>query len=119
MRPSYFESFVAKAVSSTTTYHGDPMRCDQMVSASVQIIMTGSSVTGSATFEFSNDPFTEGNPTNWVKIPGTENTVAIDGSTALVYGIPAQDISYNWIRVSYTNATNSGTITAQIKGVAF
>lgn len=116
MRPSLFKTLAAKAVSGTTVYNGDPMQCQQMMSASVQVVMTGATVTGTAKLQFSNDPHTLNEPVNWSDVPGAANSISINGATALLYAIAAQDVCYNWLRVTYTNATNSGTITASIKG---
>lgn len=116
MRPSQFSTLSAVAVSGNTAYPGNAMQTNQMVSASAQIITTGT-LTGTAQLQFSNDEYVAGNPTNWTNVPGASNTVAISG--AGTYAIPVQDVSYMNLRVQYTNATNTGTVTANIKGNGF
>lgn len=85
-----------------------------MVSASVQGVAVGGTITGALKVQFSNDAK---NPTNWSDVPSA--TVAV--SAAGVVAIPKFETAYRWIRVFYTKTTSASgaTITAQVNSLHF
>lgn len=108
----------AVAVSSTTAYTSDAIDAQLLVSASVQVITTGTA-TGAAKLQMSNDQTSAQNvkftPTNWTDIASATASITAAGSVL----IPKTDLSYRWIRVVYTNATNTGTLSVQVNGIGF
>lgn len=107
----------AVAVSSTTTYTSTPMQLEFMVNYCIQAIITGTPV-GTIGLQASNDEgiISYPNPglaspvtsvTNWTDIANT--STAVTGAGTVMYNV--QNCGYRWVRVSYTNASSSGTIT--------
>lgn len=78
---------------------------------SVQFNATGSAA-GTGKLQASNDVPADGVPTHWVDIASA--TVSISGAGS--YLIPKTDISYQWVRVVYTNS-GTGTIGARFKAL--
>lgn len=114
MRPSNVLALDAVAVSGTTAYASAAIECQQLLSVSAHCVST-STATGAYKLQASNDPKTniaQNNvPTNWFDIPSATQNVTAGSST----GIPKTELSYEWIRVVYTNATNTGSITIRLK----
>lgn len=106
----------AVAVSSTTSYNSAAVDVQQLDNAAFQINGT-STATGSAKIQASIDynQDSQGNVTNtgnWVTI----STTAIDFGATASYYIAVNQISAPFIRLQYTNATNSGTLTSYVCG---
>jgi len=114
MRPSNILALNAVAVSGTTAYASAAIECQQLLALSAQCVST-STATGVLKFQFSNDPktnlATNNVPTNWIDIP----SATVNVTAASTVGIPKTEICYEWVRVVYTNATNSGTVTVRLK----
>jgi hypothetical protein len=91
----------------------------QLIAASVQVIMTGSSPTGTVKVQASNDAPQAGNlpyaPTNWTDVASL--TVSVSAATS--YLIPKFDCAYRWIRVVYTFTSGTGTVTAEVNAIGF
>lgn len=110
----------AVAVSGTTVYRSNPIDTALCVAGSVQIVSTGTA-TGAAKLQASNDECPAGNlpknfvPANWTDIPSA--TVSVTGAGTFL--IPKIDLSYRWVAVVYTNATNTGNVSAQFNGIGF
>lgn len=114
MRPSNILALDAVAVSSTTAYPSAAIECQQLLAVSAHCVST-STATGAFKLQASNDPktnlATNNVPTNWFDIPSATTNVTAASST----GIPKTELCYEWIRVVYTNATNSGAVTIRLK----
>jgi len=80
--------------------------------ASAQAVITGSAV-GTLKLQVSNDD--GGSATNWSDLSGA--TVSISGAGA--YLIPAQNMSYQFIRAVYTFTSGTGAITVNLHMVGF
>lgn len=109
----------AVAVTGTTAYVSNAIDAGLIASASVQIVST-STATGTAKLQMSNDQYPAGNiagfvPTNWTDI--ASSTASVAGAGAAL--IPRVDCAYRWLRIVYTNATNTGTVSAQFNGIGF
>lgn len=102
----------AVSVSSTTAYSSNWIDASSMYQASVQAITSGSNPNGAMKLEFSND-----NPTNGQGPSHASDITSATVSTTNngVYAIQKTDICAMWIRVTYTNASGSGVISARIK----
>jgi hypothetical protein len=81
--------------------------------ASAQAIVTGSSPVGVLSFQGSNDPCAFGNlavdftPTHWTDI----NNASVNVTSTGTFLIPRIDVSYRWIRLSFTYTSGSGAVT--------
>lgn len=85
----------------------------QLISASVQGLATGT-IVGSLKLQSSNDaPSNISPPTDWSDI----GTVAI--SAAGVVQINKLDLSYRWIRVTYTATSGAGNLSVSIHALGF
>lgn len=82
---------------------GDPISADQMIAASLQMVITGtaqSAPAGNLLIQVSNDPPLAAVPTHW----STGATLAVSG--AGTYLVPKIDISYQFIRALYDNTVS-------------
>ena len=93
----------------------------QIYSISAQVVMTGSSPTGTLKLQASNDKINAANlaldtvPTNWSDIPNA--SVAISATGAFL--VPKTDLSYQWVRALWVQTSGTGTVTVNIKTVGF
>lgn len=87
---------------------------DQLISMSLQAIATGT-IAGTIKLQFSNDaPSNLSGPTNWSDI--TSASVAVSG--AEVVAIMKTDISYRWIRATYTATSGAGNLTINVMSLS-
>jgi len=121
------------AVSSTTVYTSSWFPMDTFVAVGGQVVFTGT-MTGTLIAQFSYDvvPALESQYVAGIT-PVNFNTASISVNSAVAASIAISSastvsfeignggaISANWIRLQYTNATNSGTIvSATIVGKNF
>ena len=82
--------------------------------ASAQIAATGAGAAGTLVMQASNDDLTAANavPVNWSNIPSA--TIAVSGAGAFL--IPKIELSYQWVRLVYTNS-GTGTISVVFKAL--
>lgn len=114
MKPLNDVALNAVAISGTATNNSNPVDGSFLIAGSAQAVVTGTA-TGTLKLQYSNDAPGVGSPANWSDIPSA--SVAVSG--AGVYAIAKLDLCYQWIRATYTNATNTGVLTVTIKGHAF
>lgn len=104
-----------KALDASKSETSAAIDASNLFACSLQVVTTGTSPTGTVKFQFSNDvpvgPPASFTPTNWSDIP----SATVSTTTAGVYVIPKTDLCYGYIRVVYTFASGSGTITANVK----
>lgn len=88
------------------------MYCGRTLNASVQVYTSGTA-TGTLKVQISNDQVAAPNlPSHWVDVSGLAVTPAATGTLL----IPKFDLSYEWIRVVWTQSNaGTGTITVTIK----
>lgn len=102
---------IAISTQTAATLTSNPIPTHQAYCCSLQVNTTGSAA-GTAKLQASNDNIpgdyvTLQTPTNWTDIPSATVTVTTAGSVL----IPKLDLSYQYIRVVYTN-TGTGTVQA-------
>lgn len=93
----------AQAITGTGTYVTSAIPLDLIVGYSI-VITTTSTATGAAKLQASVDGVT------FVDLPNSGDTAnkAVAGAGSAIWNIP--NAFYKQVRVSYTNATNSGTL---------
>ncbi len=100
-------------LQAAVSINSEPVPAERLYSCSAQIAATGSAA-GTLKLQASNDVAgadgLPGPPVNWNDIPLA--TVAVSGSGASL--IPKTDLTYQWIRVVYTNS-GTGTISVRLK----
>lgn len=100
-------------LQAAATINGDAVPAERLYSCSAQISATGSAA-GTLKLQASNDVSgadgLPGPPINWNDIPSA--TAAVSGAGPVL--IPKTDLTYQWIRVVYTN-TGTGTISVRLK----
>lgn len=109
-----FTQFAAQAVSSTTAYHSSPTNINQQHNIGIQVRFVGTMV-GTLTVECSN-----GNPGADQDPPGTlpwdsltfDPLLAQPAGSNLSYLIDLNQVPFKFVRLSYTNASGAGTLTA-------
>ncbi len=107
MRPS--NTVIINGPSTAASRNSIAIPAAFIVRASFQVVTTGSATAGTLQAQFSNDIIT---PTNWTNV-GSPVTV----TGAAVWGIPAIETSYNFLRLIYTDTSTgagNGVITARI-----
>lgn len=114
----YLQDTIISAADASTNQSSIIIDSSYTVSASLQVIVTGSAV-GTVVFQASNDyaqnPPNTQTPVNWSPIPSA--TVSITGPG--VFLIPKTDLCYGHIRAVYTFTSGTGTITANIAKLGF
>ncbi len=90
---------------------------EDLLYASVQMVVTGSSPIGTMQFEISNDVVTQGSaatpvPTNWTPIG---SAVALSATGTFV--IPKTDLCYQYIRVDFTKTSGTISVTGVVKTI--
>jgi len=114
MRSSNETNLNIADISALPSVNGSPIPATQMLSLSVQVIMTGTSPTGIVKVQASNDPGNPVNggsdPTNWTDISGAYVSV----SAATTYLIPKLETTYAWVRLVYTQTSGTGTCVANV-----
>lgn len=93
----------------TTTTISQQVKTDFTVACSVVATATGS-ITGTITIQGSNDSV---NPVNWADIPNVSANVSGMSGTVM---IPKTDLCYNFIKVTFTKQSGTGTVTANYQG---
>lgn len=101
----------AVAVSSTDTVTSSWIDSSSMFQISVQAVAAGSNPNGTLKIQFSNDNPTAGSPTHASDITSASVSIANNGT----FAIQKTDICAQYIRLSYTNSSGSGTLSARIK----
>lgn len=96
----------AQAISSTNTVTSSAIQLDYLSFVALQITTTGTA-TGSAKIQASIDG------TTWMDAPNSGNTAnkTVSGAASQYWDVA--NVSVRYMRVSYTNATNSGTLTVK------
>jgi hypothetical protein len=107
MRQTDFVAF--SGVNAASNQNSSPMDSSSVTALSVQAVSTGTAA-GTLQVQVSNDP-PGVTPTNWSNLSGA--SVSISG--AAVYLIPFVNIAYQWVRLSYTASSGTGTLSASIK----
>lgn len=102
---------VLNAADASTNQTSSQVDTSYIVCSSVHAVVTGTAV-GTLKLQCSNDP---NPPSNWSDVPSA--SVSITGAGAFL--IPKQDVSYQWVRVVFTNSSGTGTITARLKSIGF
>lgn len=108
----YNDPVMSATVSASGTTNGTAVNVQLARFASVQAVVT-STANGTLKLQVSNDD--NGSATNWSDLTGA--TVSISGANT--YLIPAQNMSYQWIRAVYTASSGSGTIVVNMHVVGF
>ena len=103
MRPR--NNLVLSAADITTAPVSSAIDASQLVTASVQAVVTGSSPVGTLKLQGSDD---DSNPSHWSDISTT--AVAATGT----FLIAKVDVSYNFIRVAFAFTSGTGTVTAEL-----
>lgn len=111
------------ALSAAVDQTGITIDASQVVSASAQVVTTGTS-TGNLKFQFSNDvpaqctTDSKGKlqPTNWTDIASQTVAVAAAGAVA----IPKFDCCYQFIRTVWTHTNgDAGTVSVEVNTKGF
>jgi hypothetical protein len=119
MRAHNDEILASTAISSTTTYTSDAVELTHIAGYAISLLLTGTA-TGTAKLQAAMTQLTPASA-DWIDLPnsGATANIAVDAGAATKHLWNVSDAFYKWVRVSYTNATNSGTlaIRANLKGV--
>lgn len=110
--------FNAQAVSSTTTYHSSPISILNLDNIGIQANIT-STPTGTLSVEVSLDyaQTSTGEVTNtgtWVAISSSSTSIVSGSPTAVYYDL--NQLSAPYVRLTYVNASGSGTLNAYLSG---
>lgn len=88
---------------------------------SIQVVITGSAA-GSISLQGSSDPVPNSNfnvrtfpVANWTDI--ADSLEAVTGAGTVMYNVA--NASYNWVRVIYTSASGTGTMTIRLNTKGF
>lgn len=98
-----YYQFNATAVSGTTTYHSDATDINQLHNAGLDVTFTGT-MTGTFTVECCNDNV------NFKSLTFSPSLAQPTGSSTS-YLVDLNQVPWQYLRVSYVNASGSGTIT--------
>ncbi len=106
--------FTAQAVSSTTVYTSPEINILMLDNIYLQMNVSGTP-TGSFVIQVSNDHEEDAmgnvlNAGNWVTVV----TSAVSGAN--VFGQDLNQLGATWMRVVYTNASSTGTISGFVSG---
>lgn len=101
--------FENQAISGTTVYTSDAVDLGLISGYSLQISTT-STATGVLKAQVSNDGSV------WTDVPNSGNTAHTSVSGAGNYYKNVANDYYRYVRVVYTNATNSGTLSVVLYG---
>jgi hypothetical protein len=96
----------AVAISSTNTVNSASFQMDYLSFVTITVTTTGTA-TGSAKLQGSIDGST------WIDFPNSGSTanISVSGAGSHMWNVP--NVSVRYMRVSYTNATNSGNLTVR------
>lgn len=109
-------------MTGTATVNSAAISTDQLWGVAIQAFWTGTSVTGTLKLQASCDSpmgqnVSEGTfvPTNWTDI--TSSSSSVSGPGNFMWNV--SEIAYRYIRLTYTNATNTGSLSANacLKGI--
>lgn len=109
------------SAAANADQNSNPQWAQDIVRASFQAVVTGSTASGTLQLQFSNDQAVgvapnKFVPTNWSNL-GSSVSVAASG----VYSISEVECSYEYLRLVWTDSssgTNNGTVTARMKAQA-
>jgi hypothetical protein len=102
----------------TTSSTSNVIDSYNLVHVSAQVVFgSASSQIGTVKLQASNDFDVSGNlsdfaPSNWSDIPSTTSSVF---ASARTYLVPKFDVSYNYMRVVYTQSSGSGSLKVNVK----
>ncbi len=99
-----YNQFSTTAVSSTTTYHSASTNINQLANIGLDIRFAGT-MTGTLTVECSNDNAT------FTALTFSPVLTQPTGSNLNIL-IDLNQVPFEWVRTSYTNASGSGTLTS-------
>lgn len=108
----YNDPIMSATVAASGTTNGTALVVQLARFVSAQAVVT-STANGTLKIQVSNDDGVS--PTNWSDLTGATVSIAGAGS----YLIPAQNMSYQWLRVVYTASSGSGTIVVNAHMVGF
>jgi hypothetical protein len=102
-RADSFTLLSATAISSTNTVNSVALAIDGYLGFSI-VITTTSTATGAAKLQATLDGST------WIDLPNSGETAnkTVSGAASQIWNVA--NAYYKAVRVSYTNATNSGTL---------
>lgn len=113
-RFNLFTQFNAQAVSSTTAYHSAATNINQQHNIGIQVRFVGTMV-GTLTVECSNGNVA-GDPDPNATLPWDVLTfdpaLAQPAGSAVSYLIDLNQVPFKYIRITYVNASGSGTLTS-------
>lgn len=112
------------AMTGTNTITSDPIPVEQLWAYAIQAVWTGTP-NGTLKLQASCDApdkavqASNGGPytvTNWTDISGSSNSVT-GSAGSFMWNV--SDVGYRFVRLSYTNSSSSGTLTAKasLKGI--
>lgn len=107
--------------ADTASHNFPAIDTNQVLALSVQASFSENTAAGTVKLQASNDFSTAGNlagtfvPTNWVDIAGATVTV-VAGATVL---IPKTEVSYNYVRVVFTQTGGAGTMTVNVCSMGY
>lgn len=100
---------ILDAVTLATTVTSDAYDISMMYCYSVMLTVAGAAISGTVQVQCSNDTPLNGVVTNWVNV-GSAVTLTVAGSQF----VEKDAASYRWLRVVYTTAAGTGTLSATI-----
>ena len=113
----------AQTMSSTNTFSSNPIPLDQVFGIAIQAVWTGTP-NGTVKLQASCDPPSQAQiagpsystVTNWTDV--ANSSYSITGSAGN-YMWNVADANYRWIRLTYTNTSGTGSMTAYacVKGI--
>lgn len=116
MRPTPVVLLTNGVMTGTTVLNSAAQQLVNIFAYSIQGIITGSAA-GTIKLQASNDQaFAPSVPTNWTDITGSSQSVS--GAGTVMWNVLSNP-SYAWVRVVYTNATGTGTLTLNFFGKGF
>jgi hypothetical protein len=108
----FLQNTVLNAGVLGTSFTSAAIDASYLITISAIATISNTSTNGVVKFQASNDSAISA-PVNWVDIPSATVTLTSAGS----YIIPKTDLSYQWIRIVYTNGGGSGVITINYKAL--
>ena len=100
---------ILNAVTLATTVTSENYDLSMQYGYSVMLTVAGAAISGSVQVQCSNDIPLNGVVTNWVNV-GSAVTLTVAGSQF----IEKDAAYYRWLRVVYTTAAGTGTLSATI-----
>jgi hypothetical protein len=122
MKTNVITLLSASSMTGTSTVTSSPIPIDQLWGFAIQAVWTGTP-TGTLKLQASCDPITPANAsgstpvvTNWTDVADSSSSIA---GAAGSYLWNVSSASYNFVRLVYTNASSTGSLSAKatLKGV--